>query len=93
MATSLQLLKHALTSNNYDFLVVQQYLREALHILEEESPAFKRAISAAGAASLLSLSQLQHIYQQASPVCGPYTSRVVPSICSATVQTVSQQTT
>ena len=60
MATSLQLLKRALATNNYDFIVVHQYLKEALHILEE-NPAFKRAISAAGAADLLSLSQPQHI--------------------------------
>ena len=53
MATNLQLLKlkHALTSNNNDFVVVQRLLKEALEILEE-SPAFKRAISAAYAADL-----------------------------------------
>ena len=71
MATSLHPLKHALTTNNYDFIVVQQYLKEALHILKK-IPAFKRAVSAAGAADRLSLSQPQHPHHQASPVCGAF---------------------
>ena len=39
MATDPQLLKHALSSNNNDFIVAQRRLKDALDI-PEESPAF-----------------------------------------------------
>ena len=58
MATNLQLLKDALTSNNNDCIVVHRLLKEALGI-PEESLVFKRASSPACATDLLSISQPQ----------------------------------
>ena len=80
MATNLQLLKHALKSNNNDLMLVRRLFKEALDILEGSS-AFKQVTSASYSADLLSLSQSQWETQRASPGAGPFTSRVTPSTC------------
>ena len=64
MTSSLQVLKHAVISNEYDFLLAHEYLSEALDILQK-SPAYKKASSDAGAASLMSLSQATYVSGQA----------------------------
>ena len=59
MAANFDIVSNALKSNNKGLLLVRRLLKEALDIIDE-SPAYKKAISASCAADLMSLSRPPH---------------------------------
>ena len=92
MTSSLQVLKHAVVSNEYDFLLAHEYLTEALDILQK-SPSYKRPPAMPGPlVSCLFHKPRMSLGNQIAPR-SPFTLRAGPSTSSATGLAASPQKT